>query len=238
MDKLKAIIADDEFDALEILSNLLVDSGKVDVIATLSDPLKIESLVQKHHPDILFLDIEMPLQNGMAVLRNIREYNQELLVVFTTAHEKYISEAIKLNVFSYLQKPIDRQELKKLIDKMDCLRMQGNLNKVNTKIKLPISDGYVFIKTEELFLLEAEGNYTRIKTINGDVFVSSYNMGRLYERLDSSKFYRINRACILNAQYIYKINKKKQLCNARLNGNEHEFELSKSFLIQFNKYFN
>jgi len=233
MDKLRVIIADDESDALEVLENIFIDTGKVEIVQAIADPLKIESAVNKHRPDAIFLDIEMPGQNGISLLANIREYNHDLQVVYVTAYEKYIKEAIKLNVYSYLLKPVDRQELTELVDKL-ILQKKPPLNPIQNKIKLPVKGGYVYLKPEDLLKLEAEGNYTRLTTIRDEEFISSYNMGRLFDKLPAS-FFRINRGCVLNGDYIYKINKTKNTCLVLINKKQMEFETSGAFIREFNR---
>jgi len=234
MDRIKVVIADDELEAIELLRNILLDTKKVEIVDEICSPLKIESAINKYNPDILFLDIEMPGLNGISLLENIREYNQKLAVVFVTAFEKYISDAIKLNVFSYLIKPVDRNEINTLLDKLYVLNNHQSSDKLK-KLKLPIREGSVYIYPNELLVLEAEGNYTRLKTVNGDEFISSYNMGRLYEKLPKEIFFRINRSCILNGEYIYKINKNRNTCHVRLKNSEFEFEISNTFITEFNR---
>lgn len=234
MNKLRAIIADDEIESIELLRNILTDTHKVEIIKEINNPLKIESAINKQQPDVLFLDIEMPGLNGLNLLENIREYNQKLIVIFITAFDKYINEAIKLNVFSYLLKPVDRNEINSIIDKLEVLKGEEDVAAYK-KIKLPIQNGAIYISPSDLLLLEAEGNYTRLKTIQGDEFISSYNMGRLYEKLPPNIFFRINRGRILNGEYIYKINKSRNICHVRLNNSEYEFDVSKSFITEFNR---
>lgn len=233
MEKLNVIIADDEPDAIEVLRNILIDFGNINILEELNSPLKVESALNKFAPDALFLDIEMQGQNGLSLLENIRQYNFHTPVIYVTAYDKYIKEAIKLNVFSYLLKPVDRQELAELVEKLIELKQSKSISQSN-KLRLPIKGGYVYLKPENLLLLEAEGNYTRLKTIDGEEFISSYNMGRLYEKLPNT-FFRINRGCILNGDFIYKINKCSNSCQVRTNGKEMEFEVSNTFITEFNR---
>lgn len=236
MKKLRAIIADDELDALEILGSLLEDTDKVEVIDRISDSLKVESAINKHNPDVLFLDIEMPQQNGIQLLTNIREYNQHLPIILVTAYGKYVEEAIKHNVFSYLVKPADREELQGLIEKLEMLHDQnGDSTFEQDKIKLPINEGYVYIQYDELFSLEAEGNYTIIHTTRGEEYLSSYNLGRLLKKLPDYRFFRVNRSTVLNGDYIYKLNKKNNTCYARVGDKVFQFEVSQVFITQFNR---
>jgi len=115
MDKLKVIILDDEQEALEILSSLLIDTGKVEVLKMLQDPLKLESSIAGLNPDAVFTDIQMLNYNGLDILKNLREYRPALPVVYVTAHKKFALEAAKHNPFSYLLKPVNRNELNKLL---------------------------------------------------------------------------------------------------------------------------
>ncbi len=235
MEKLRVVIVDDENDAIEVLSGLLMDSGHVSRVHPVKESHRVESTILKVKPDALFLDIEMPGIDGLTVLENIREYNQELPVVYVTAYEKYIPEAIKLNVYSYLLKPVDRAELSVLLTRLREKVLGGEESSGQKKFKLPVKDGYVFLETDEIFLLEAEGNYTRIRTVNQKEYLSSYNMGRLVERIPGDSFLRINRKNFLNSKYLVHINKKELQCTARNDGQEIRLDISRSFLTSFNK---
>ena len=238
--KLKVLIVDDEADANEVHSDLLKDSGKVSEVIALSDSHRVESTIQKIHHDVLFLDIQMPGINGISILENIREYNQELPVVYVTAYEKYIPEAIKLNVYSYLLKPVDRSDLDGLLEKLQEKKLKflsgaGDQSALNGKIKLPIRDGYVYLESDEIFMLEADGNYTSIVTTDERRFLSSYNMGRLAQRVEGKGFLRINRSTILNGKYLVQLNKKTLTCIARIGEKEHQLDISRAFLTGFNR---
>lgn len=233
MEKLKAIIVDDELDAIEILRSILTDTGKVEVLAEITDVFKVEAALNRLPADVLFLDIEMPGNNGLNLLENIREYNQDIKVVFVTAYDKYISTAIKLNVFSYLLKPVEIDEIEKLIDKI----LQSKVNKIitPTKIKIPIKNGNIYLWPNEIIQLRADGNYTNIFTVKNEKYTSSYNMGRLSQLLEGTNFLRINRSCILNCDYLFKIDKLESKCYVRIGEQEHEFHVSKSFIKELNR---
>ncbi len=235
MRKLKVLIADDEQDAIEILSLLLQEHELIEIVGQITDPLKIESAVQKLKPDVLFLDVVMPGYTGLELIRNLREYNMELSVVLVTAHQKYLNQVTNMQVFYCMLKPVDRLELFQLIEKLAHHKhfdMEDQL-----KIKLPVKNGYIYLDNEEILKLEAEGNYTRIVTIYNDVYVSSYNMGRLYKRLNMDKFFRINRGCILNSNYLRRINKKQKTATININGEVQELLVSSSFITSFNKIY-
>ena len=115
MNKLKVIILDDEEEALDILSGLLTDTGKVEIIKILQDSRKLESSIASLNPDAVFTDIQMPNYNGLEILENLREYHPTLPVVYISAHKKFALEAAKHSPFSYLLKPVNRKEQGKLI---------------------------------------------------------------------------------------------------------------------------
>ena len=232
---LKALIVDDEPDAIEILRGLLKDSGKVSVIETVTNPLQAECTIQKYQPDVLFLDIRMPKYDGISLLSNIRKYNHHLNVVYVSAYDSFINEAIKLNVFSYLLKPVDRIELNNLLERIHEKVFRNQEDIQPTKIKLPFKDGFVFLQSEDIFLLEADGNYTKIFTTDGNIYTSSYNMGRISRWIGCNNFLRINRKQFLNSLYLLRVNKKNLLCTAKINGSEFEYNVSRSFLKSFNK---
>src|SRR6056297_3595590 len=102
MRKLKAIIVDDEEKALNLLEKLLIETEQIEILEKISDPLKVECLTTKHKPDVLFLDIQMPTIDGIKILENIREYDQNLSVIYITAYDKYGIKALKLKALDYL----------------------------------------------------------------------------------------------------------------------------------------
>lgn len=233
MRKLKVLIADDEQDAIELLTLLLRENDLVEIIGQISDPHKIESSIHKLKPDVLFLDIVMPGYTGLELVRNLREYNQDLSIVLVTAHQQYITEIINLQVFYCLFKPLDREELSSLISKL-AVHKHLDLSE-DTRIKLPVKNGFVYLDQEEILMLEAEGNYTRIITTMNDQYVSSYNMGRLHNRLNMNRFYRVSRGCILNSTYLKRIDTRQNIATIHVNGIDQEIDVSKAFITSFNK---
>ena len=100
---------------MDILSCLLTDTGKVEIIKILQDTRKLESSIASLNPDAVFTDIQMPNYNGLEILENLREYHPTLPVVYISAHKKFALEAAKHSPFSYLLKPVNRKEQGKLI---------------------------------------------------------------------------------------------------------------------------
>ena len=236
MSKLRIIILDDEAEALDLLSGLLTATGKVDIIKMLQDPLKLESSIAALNPDAVFTDIQMPNYNGLEILKNLREYRPKLPVVYVSAHKKFALEAAKNNPFSYLLKPVNRIELNHTLDHIiDYIKSSENEKaEKKEKIKLPIKDGLIYVHYDEIFSLTAEGNYTSIKLTNGEIHLSSYNLGRLHEQLNDS-FLRINRQTVVNSDYLKEVNRRKKYCIVKVQDIEEKLEVSNSFLKSINK---
>ncbi len=236
MKKLNVIILDDEKAALEILSDMLIETGKILTVEKLNDPEKLESSVINLQPDAVFLDIEMPNYTGIEILNNLRKYRARLPVIFVTAHEKFAYEAAKNNPFSYMLKPVQLKELNEVIDRIiSYYNDHRNIQNDNErKIKLPIKNGVLYITYKEIFSLTADGNYTNIKLIDGDVYLSSYNLGRLYRQL-TEDFVRINRQTVVNSAYIKEISKRYKYCLLKINDIEEKLSISGTFLKNFNK---
>ena len=239
MEKLTAVVADDEKASIEVLTRLLHDTRKVKVIEQVTDPLKIESVLYREQPDVFFMDIEMPGLNGIDVVQKFRAYHQQMQVVFMTAFGEYMPEAVKLNTFNYLLKPLSRQELSDTVNKLVCKHMQqyGTINghRRNGKMVIPVNGGYAYLDPREVFYLGAQGNDTLIHSITGEEYLSSYNLGRLQEKLACYDFMRINRSTLMNRRLIFKIGKHENRCYVRVNHQEYVFPVTRTFIAQFNQ---
>ncbi len=237
MNKLKVIILDDEQEALDLLSGLLTATGKVEIIKTLQNPLKLESSIASLNPDAVFTDIQMPNYNGLEILDNLRDYRPKLPVVYVSAHKKFVLEAAKYSPFGYLLKPVNRDELNYTLDHIISYlaKKETIVTEKKEKIKLPVMNGLIYVNYDEIFSLTADGNYTEIKLINNKKHVSSYNLGRLHEKLGDKQFLRINRQTVVNFDYLKEINKRKKFCIVSTEKITEQFKVSKTFLKSINK---
>ena len=109
---LTTVIVDDEQLACDELAYLLRDFPEVEVVATGRNGLEAVQLIQKTEPDLAFLDVHMPGQDGMDVVRELRESGMELPhFIFVTAYDQYAVEAFRLEAMDYLLKPVDKARL-------------------------------------------------------------------------------------------------------------------------------
>lgn len=118
-DKIKVVIVDDEPQSIHRLQNDLATLVDFEVIATSSSAVSAKNLVMSVQPDVLFIDVEMPGQTGLEVLQSLREeMPMELIVVFYSAFNKYMIEALRSSAFDFLLKPYQQEELELIVGRI------------------------------------------------------------------------------------------------------------------------
>mgnify|MGYP002712485448 CR=1 FL=1 len=121
--KLKALVVDDEFNARSNLKLLLDEfCPEIDVLDTAESAEDARAKIEKHNPEVLFLDIAMPNEDGFALLKSIPERN--FSVVFTTAYNEFALKAFKANAIDYIEKPISIEDLQNATKKL--LKIHGS----------------------------------------------------------------------------------------------------------------
>ncbi len=216
--KLKALIVDDEENSRELLQSMLTDYiSFVEVVGMASNVQDATNLVNLRNPDIIFLDIEMPQENGFKLLENFP--NPSFDTIFITAYDEFAIKAFRLSATDYLLKPINPEELQNAVEKVSTKvnlvqknkKLQVLLDNVQigiNKISLPTSDGYVFVKIDEIIRCEADGNYSIFYT-EKDKIVVSKTLKTFEEMLGSQTFFRVNRSNIVNLNKVKSFSKHK-----------------------------
>src|SRR6202046_2306223 len=115
-----ALIVDDERLAREELKYLLDSAGGVEVIAQGQNGIEAVDLIRTHHPDVVFLDVQMPGLDGFAVLKKLLELgegDQLPQIIFATAFDQYAVRAFDVNAIDYLLKPFDRDRVLQAVER-------------------------------------------------------------------------------------------------------------------------
>ena len=218
---LKAIIIDDEKECIDSLSfDLQTHCQQVTVLEKCQGGKDGVKAIVKHHPDLVFLDIDMPFVNGFDVLEMVPNIDFE--VIFTTAYDKYALQAFKISAVDFLLKPIDQEELKKAVDKVALLKENGNANKqinfliqqikdIETnsvkKIALPTFDGLEFINLDDIIYCKSDGAYSNVYFTDGTKLYISKTLRYLEEALCDFHFFRVHNSFIINLHYVKKYSK-------------------------------
>lgn len=214
---IKAILIDDEESSLSALKEkLTAHCRQVNIIALCENAAKGIDAIDRLRPDIVFLDIEMPVMNGFVMLQQLTHKNFEL--IFTTAYDHYAIKAIRYSALDYLVKPIEIDDLKEAVKKAEEKRnhsypnpqiellVEQLVNKKNTfsRIAIPTTEGLRFIKVEDIIYLEASVNYTHIYTSEKKKYIVSRTLKDFEDMLPTEIFLRIHNSYIINKNYAEK----------------------------------
>jgi len=211
---LTTIIIDDEPKGrLALREKLAAYCTNIQVVAEAADGREALTLIQQHHPQLIFLDIEMPVMNGFEMLNAIREKNFH--IIFTTAYDQYAIKAIRYAAFDYLLKPVDIEELKNAVSKIENIGnknlgqqvelMQQNLQQPKrnfNKLAVPALDGLHFFDINTIVHIEAQSNYSTIYFSNNQKITASKTLKDFEDLLPDDLFFRVHHSHLINLQYI------------------------------------
>ena len=207
---IKAIIIDDERLARNELKKLLEQHPEIEIIDEASNVDEGVEKIGLSHPELIFLDIQMPGKTGFDLLAELERAPK---VIFTTAYDEFALKAFEVNALDYLLKPIDPKRLADAIQKLQAeIELERASLSGNTRGSLSESDQVFvkdgekcwFVKLEEIRLFESVGNYAKVYfSTNKPLILKSLNA--LEERLDEHVFFRANRKHIINLHWIEKI---------------------------------
>jgi len=219
MNKIKVILIDDEEKALESLHIKISRFFKeIEIIASCNNPKEAVHLINELKPDLVFLDIEMPVWSGFDVLAKINQPVFE--IIFVTAYSNYAIEAIQNCAIGYVVKPIDNEELIHAINNAiqninqktaleKNVQLLANLGHKNTtSIAIPSQKGLQFIKSEKIIRLEGIDGYTKIYSTDNKPLLSSYSIGKFSKLLTDSNFFLCHKSHLINLQYVQSILKE------------------------------
>lgn len=229
MTPIKAFIVDDEADACELLQNLLNDFSLIGVSQTFTDALQALDAAITEAPDVIFLDIDMPEITGLEFLKQVNEFTPETRIVFVSAHKNHALEALQNNAFDFIPKPVDKNELRRVVHKITVAKYRQQATKIphtKNRVLLKTSEGHHYISPENVLFLEADGNYTKLMLKENKTLLSGINLGRLSEQFAAEQFLRISRKHIINKDYLKFMNFCKKQCLVSANGKAYQLEVS------------
>ncbi|TCD00200.1 LytR/AlgR family response regulator transcription factor [Pedobacter psychroterrae] len=210
MNKIHCLIVDDEPIARDIIQNYCQHLDYLNVVASCGNALEAKAIMQTTHIDILFLDINMPVMDGISFLKTLKNPAQ---VIFTTAYKEYAIDAFDLAACDYLLKPFSFERfimaIDKATDKLQPAKTRQEGSSIPASQPGPIED-FTFIKTDgkiyklshhDLLYAEAQGNYTRIVTTS-NTLMPKMPFSSFEELLPASTFLRVHRSFIINKSKI------------------------------------
>ncbi len=209
---LKAYIIEDEIAGFENLSQIL--KKYCSNILLIGNAFTIKDAVAEIpalDPDIVFLDIELPQENGFQLFKYFP--NHRFDIIFTTAYSEYAIKAFNYSAIHYILKPIDIDELQKALKKVNvkskdiakeeqlAVWSDAKNNNLN-RIVLPTTEGLHFINVEDIIWCEAKSNYTHFYIIGDRNLLVSKSLKTYEEILSEQSFFRASRSSLINVNHI------------------------------------
>jgi two-component system LytT family response regulator len=171
--------------------------------------------IEKHQPDLVFLDIEMPRMNGFDMLKAIPDI--KFNVIFTTAYDQFAIKAFRFSAIDYLLKPVDPDELKEAVAKYETMKRPvtkpqldslyeniGNKGNEIRKIALTTAESLIFIDTDRIICCESDSNYTYFHLSEGEKILVSKTLKEAEELLSGMGFFRIHASYLINMKHVVK----------------------------------
>jgi len=209
----KVILIDDEQHCIDTLTSMLKLHPNFTIVGTAQTVSEAIEKTKRLKPNLVFLDIEMGNANGFDYLQAFSSI--DFYVIFTTAHEGYAIRAIKFSALDYLLKPIDQDELKQSLNKLDDkLSSEGIEERINTlihnlrqpetskRIHIKTAVGFEFIEIKQILFLKGAINYTDIYLTIGKKITVTKTLKFFESLLSQTQFYRIHKSFIINISHI------------------------------------
>lgn len=208
MTTIRALVVDDERHARDSVCALLSGEPRWQVIGECEDANALHHTLAGVAPDVVFLDIQIPGGNGMALARTFQQLDPRPLVVFTTAFEQYAVSAFEVQAIDYLLKPFDDRRFQVTLRRVEqaLASVLGSANGPPGPIPEPgryiqrlviRSIGRVqFVDVSRIDWLEASGNYVEIHA-GMELFLHRERLHVLEDQLDPAEFVRIHRSIII-----------------------------------------
>ncbi|MBS1811976.1 MAG: response regulator transcription factor [Acidobacteria bacterium] len=216
---IRVLIVDDELLGRTVIREMLRGDTEVEIIGECASGREAINLIRQHRPDLVFLDVQMPVLDGFAVLSAL-DPQQMPFVIFVTAYDQYAVRAFEVYALDYLLKPFDRERFSKALQRAKETMRQSRSSEVNERIlallekqqtnpasthleRLVIkANGRVlFLRTDEIDWIEAEGNYVCLH-VKKESHLLRETISGLETQLDPKRFARIHRSQIVNLDRI------------------------------------
>jgi len=216
MNRIKAILIDDEPRGLTSLQKLLeFNCPEVEVIQSCRRTNEAKIAIEHLHPELVFLDIEMPGKNGFELLDELPVIDFE--IIFVTAYNDYTTQALHLSAVDYLLKPVNesllmeavKRAVKRIGNKKENLPLEAFIHNmqqagVSQKMKLciPFSRGIEVVDIQKIIYIEADGNYSNIHFTDRPIICASKSIYEYETLLEDCNFVRVHKSFVVNLDHI------------------------------------
>jgi two-component system LytT family response regulator len=219
-ERIRALIVDDEAPARQRLRDLLEKDGQVSAILEAENGIVAVQMIHEQKPDLVFLDVQMPELDGLAVIEAVGAEEMPL-TIFVTAYDQHAIRAFEANALDYLLKPFSDERLEAALARVKSRLDERNLRDLGRRMlqmlsKVPSQarrwDRLVvksagttrFLRVAEIDWIEAAGVYVNLH-VAGKEFLYRASLNDLTEKLDPMRFIRIHRSAMVNLESIVQL---------------------------------
>lgn len=213
---IRAVIIDDEINNQELIFNLLKTyADNVQVVGVANSVDSAYKTINEHHPDLIFLDIQMPDGTGFDLLKKFEKINFK--IIFVTAHQEYAIEAFKYSALDYILKPLSPSNLLSAVKKMEDaisseelnLKLKTLLNNITEpaknkkKIVLKTMERIYSVDLDDIIRFESDGGYTKVYLVDGKRIMVSKTMKEFDDLLMDTGFLRVHHSHLINMNHLF-----------------------------------
>ncbi len=213
---IRAVIVDDEALARQVIREYLQDEPDIEVVAEFGEPLKALEALSEMRPDVLFLDIQMPVMNGFELLESL---SSPPVVIFCTAYDEYALQAFDACAVDYLLKPFSPERFHQAVERarkqlrsekitgeyLELIRFVRQHSPYREQFLVKKGKHYRMISVHQITWIQAQEDYCMIYTREGEKYLLSHSMQEMEKILDPEKFIRVHRSAMVQFEWIREV---------------------------------
>lgn len=214
--KIRTVVVDDEPDAVSFIRSLIDEyCPELAFVGSAGSAIEGIRLINEVHPDLLFVDVEMPHGNGFDLLARFPQ--KDFSVVFITAFNQYALKAIKFSAVDYILKPINIGEFIEAVAKVSASRKQASGLQANylellenlksalpTRLAIPTADGMEYLNPHDIVRIEADRSYSWFYLTGDRKYLVSRNLKEYQDLLGERQFFRPHHSHLINLEHVKK----------------------------------
>lgn len=248
MRDLDVMIVDDEQLILENMKYVLGQFKQVHIVYESTDSLSaLEHVKEKPDIDVIFVDISMPILNGLDFAEQVFDMAPNINIVFVTAYEQYAIKSFGVNTIDYILKPVTVARVKKVLDKLDklCTGVQKKSPPVPSEAEAPLSkiaatknNQFFIIDPRDAYFIMVQGKDIMLYT-KDEEFRLKYTINYWESKLAEQGWIRCHRSILINMNHIKSISPMfNSTYTVRMEDRKEEIPVSRSYINDFKKALN
>lgn len=195
---MRCVILDDEPFAHDVLKHYIEQTPGMKLVAQFRNSVEAFEYLERNPIDLLFLDIEMPLINGISFLKALK---QKPKTIFTTAFKDYAFEGFELGVEDYLLKPFSYERFMKAMERLSPV---NEVSGFDDQLVIRVKDGHLNIKQQDIKLIEGNKDYVKIVT-NTETHLLYHTLKGILDKLNPEYFIQSHRSYVVNRLFVSRI---------------------------------